>query len=263
MLVKLETPFPCGIKPPQQTILQLLPFFVNSFSKLSWRRFALRGCRIHMQKLKAKKVKADLNDTMTLGIASRVLWKVAKSVSTVQLSSSAHVEPSNLVWRNCRATKNTASTDFVPVKSKRGPTFSVPKKVSLSGSCEASDSISFALSKASCHLSIHYVNTSIIQSLCRFAVLSWSIRTPRDCSTIQSCRRLLVSVCLLLLCGLDASSGSAHWSHNALNSVLMRRPSMHFVIAFTSWTAVWRSISFDWSYLVVRTGSESFSSEAQ
>ena len=75
MLVKLETPFPCGIKPPQQTILQLLPFFVNSFSKLSWMRFALRGCRIHMQKLifvAVEKVKADLNDTMTLGIASRV-----------------------------------------------------------------------------------------------------------------------------------------------------------------------------------------------
>ena len=92
--------------------------------------------------VEAPNVKADLNATMTLGIASRVLWKVVNSVFTVQFSSSARVEPSIWVRRNCRATTNSASISFVPVKSKRGLTFSASKKVSLSGSSEASDSIS-------------------------------------------------------------------------------------------------------------------------
>ncbi len=53
--------------------------------------------------VEALNVKADLNATMTLGIASRVLWKVAKSVFTVHLSSCVCMEPSIY----CQATTNS------------------------------------------------------------------------------------------------------------------------------------------------------------
>lgn len=68
-------------------------------------------------------------------------------------------------------------------------------------------------------ITAHLEPIRLYYSLCRAAVLSGSTCAPTDCQNTKSHSLPLVFVRLLLLCGFDDSTGSTHWSHNALKSV--------------------------------------------
>lgn len=119
---------------------------------------------------------------------------MVRSFFKVHLSSFVHVEPSVWVQRDCPTNANLASTSFVPVKSKRGHTLcpktfhfldQVKLVIPLVRSCTLRSTVAFRHTLLQC-------------ILCCFAVSSQLMCALIDCSTMRSCRLLLVCVHPLL-----------------------------------------------------------------
>lgn len=120
---------------------------------------------------------------------------MVRSSFIVHLSSFGHVEPSVWVRRNCPTNVNSASASFVPVKSKRGHTL-CPKTFHFLDQVKL---VIPLVRHCTLRSAVPFRHTLLQCILCCFAVLSQLICALIDCSTMRSCRLLLVCMHPLLL----------------------------------------------------------------
>lgn len=120
MLIELEMPFPFESPFPSQVWSVGVRLDAGQLERLftAEEEFSYVAAE-------APKIKADLKATMTLCIASRVVWEVVRScfflffLCVAHLSSSACVEPFVWLQRDCWANMSLTFASFVLVKSNR------------------------------------------------------------------------------------------------------------------------------------------------